>query len=108
MALTDGCEESRCSSRSHNLALSRRCQVRIPVTQNDLIDEVAALHAAHGHEPIPSQALSDIHATFFDQKSPSAKTMAGLALNSSIRLSGFSVQGKDSCGGGVHTVLFSS
>jgi hypothetical protein len=37
------------------------------VPQNDFIDDIAALHAAHGHEPIASQTFTDIHATLIDQ-----------------------------------------
>jgi hypothetical protein len=64
--------------------------MRITVPQNDFINDVAALYATHGHEPVSSQALPDIHTAFIDQESPAAETRASFVQNGSNVLSGSS------------------
>jgi hypothetical protein len=42
--------------------------MRVAIPQDHLIDDIAALHAAHGDKPIPPEAFTDIHATLIDQQ----------------------------------------
>jgi hypothetical protein len=53
--------------------------LRMAVTQNYFVDEVAALDAPHRHEPVAPQTFSDIHAPFLYQQTTASGARKRLA-----------------------------